>query len=804
MSGGRPIPVMAAQPAGLRASSPDVAAALLGLNNAPLSYRRASISREIAPAARALAPTVAELRRSVAQAGVGNAARAASGYVSPTASPAIRNDRMGLGGFGVPRRSDETGKPFSHRGIDLLAAPGDAIRAPIGGKVIGIGLAHPGDKRLQAVAIEGTDGLKHTIVYVSPTVKAGDTIEPGQVIGSAQDPSIRYGGGMKPHIYWRAERGSQALDPTGFISGQMAGSSGQMAGSSGQSGVIGQAGPDTVEGGGPVVDDRPPESAAPHPAPTIDDMTYQRAPQALPAPDLIAQRLLAAQRQRAYGITERPQRGEPLMQGNPVQSGGMAMPTGGAPRAPLPEQNVALPPGGVPTVGDYFSGGADPRNLPPGGVAGAAAAPAGAGAAAGPSPVAAAGPMPGAVDVQKLLGDYLKQQRMHSFFDALGRIGANIGAGKPWGYSIAEGAQGAQPEQLGLRELVALQQLQAGQEREAAGRSAIAAQGGDPNAPEWLQQQQYELTHPKPGEGFTLGNTRFDASGNPIVSVPDPSAASYGVPYRDDAGNLVQKNEQSGKVDILVKASEGTGAAPKGALVTIQRGDGTQVTYHQDDPALNAELAKPGTIAVGSSQTPFDVETKLRQEFNGLPEVKAFKEIVPIVRSAREAVTRNGRAADLNLVYAVAKVFDPMGAVREFDQVGVENASAIPDRIMSWINYVNNGGKITGTPIAAQIMTEVESRAAQWQELYGQAASRYGEMATSYKADPKKVISELALPAATPAPSPDDTQSRLGPMPGITPGDASQMSDEEINKALWLNGDITDEEYLRRMKKKAH
>jgi hypothetical protein len=54
---------------------------------------------------------------------------------------------------------------------------------------------------------------------------------------------------------------------------------------------------------------------------------------------------------------------------------------------------------------------------------------------------------------------------------------------------------------------------------------------------------------------------------------------------------------------------------------------------------------------------------EIRKEFNALPEVKAYRDIIPVVEAARSAP--DTRAGDMQLAYAVGKVLDPNSVVRE-------------------------------------------------------------------------------------------------------------------------------------------
>lgn len=215
-----------------------------------------------------------------------------------------------------------------------------------------------------------------------------------------------------------------------------------------------------------------------------------------------------------------PQAGQPAQppSGGPMQPGMPALP---------PPQTIAPPPGGLP---------AD-TGLPAGAAAGS---PPPAAAALQPSPTQGtfsgsptapwAGQQgdPQQLDVRALLGDYLRQQRNSSFFNALGRIGARIGSGQPWGASIAQGAVESQPEQLRLGEMLGLAQLQEGQGRERLGRQAVRNAGGDPNQPEWLQQENYAQAHPGRKPPININGMLVDPDTyQPVADYRTPEKPDY-------------------------------------------------------------------------------------------------------------------------------------------------------------------------------------------------------------------------------------------------------------------------------------
>ena len=132
---------------------------------------------------------------------------------SPIENPTIRNDDEGRGNFKTDRTKtvrDPDGTvqkvEYKHQGIDLNARPGSMIRSPVEGIVERIGDPY-GDGKYDIISIKANDGHKVGLYYVSPrdaggrrTVKPGDQIKHGQVIGTMQDIAKSVPG-MNNHLH---------------------------------------------------------------------------------------------------------------------------------------------------------------------------------------------------------------------------------------------------------------------------------------------------------------------------------------------------------------------------------------------------------------------------------------------------------------------------------------------------------------------------------------------------------------------------------------------------------------------------
>jgi len=114
--------------------------------------------------------------------------------LSPTGGKTVRMDSKGSGKFGALR-----GHRF-HYGLDWLCTPGQNLVAPFAGKVLRILYPYENDKHYKGIEILQAH-LITRINYIEPCVTAGQRVKKGEVIGTAQDVSIKYGKDMNSHTH---------------------------------------------------------------------------------------------------------------------------------------------------------------------------------------------------------------------------------------------------------------------------------------------------------------------------------------------------------------------------------------------------------------------------------------------------------------------------------------------------------------------------------------------------------------------------------------------------------------------------
>ena len=120
----------------------------------------------------------------------------------------------------------------------------------------------------------------------------------------------------------------------------------------------------------------------------------------------------------------------------------------------------------------------------------------------------------------------------------------------------------------------------------------------------------------------------------------------------------------------------------------------------------------------------------LRKEFRAEPAVKNYETLMPVFRSAVSA--GDTRAGDVNIVYAVAKAFDPTSVVREGEYGTVVQANNIPNWLAGHVNALAGGGRLSAGA-RKELLAEVKTRLDAANKLYGEVKSTYQTTADQYK-----------------------------------------------------------------------
>lgn len=136
----------------------------------------------------------------------------------------------------------------------------------------------------------------------------------------------------------------------------------------------------------------------------------------------------------------------------------------------------------------------------------------------------------------------------------------------------------------------------------------------------------------------------------------------------------------------------------------------------------------------------FSDQSKLRNDALALPSYKNLAQVAPVYKSMSEAASRDTRAADLNMIYGMAKIMDPGSVVREGEMTMAQAIGTLPQRLQAMISsQLNETGRLT-LGIRKEIMDEAFGRTQQYASEYQREADWMRGVATRNRMHPDDVV----------------------------------------------------------------
>jgi hypothetical protein len=177
----------------------------------------------------------------------------------------------------------------------------------------------------------------------------------------------------------------------------------------------------------------------------------------------------------------------------------------------------------------------------------------------------------------------------------------------------------------------------------------------------------------------------------------------------------------------------------------------------------------------------FEDATKLRREVQDLPSYKNLAQAAPVYKSMVEAAGRDTRAADVNLIYGMAKIMDPTSVVRESEMTVAQAVATLPEYLRANIqSQLTSAGRLD-LNVRAAIMQEARSRIMAYQGMFDQDAGFYRGVSERNRMNAVDIIPsfgefpEWKAPAVTgetilsPAPTVPAGKLRWDPHKGLVP-----------------------------------
>lgn len=194
----------------------------------------------------------------------------------------------------------------------------------------------------------------------------------------------------------------------------------------------------------------------------------------------------------------------------------------------------------------------------------------------------------------------------------------------------------------------------------------------------------------------------------------------FGVIGKDEFGN-----ETYGWRDPRDKSTTPVAKPQNATQPTITGSDGKPIPIPPGiDPKVIREAASKRAASEGMPASSEDT-SKLRNEIQGLPSYKNIAQAAPVYKSMLEAAGRDTRAADVNMIYGMAKIMDPGSVVRESEMSVAQAIATLPQQLQAAVkSQLTESGRLT-PELRQAIMQEAHSRIGAYQSMFDQDAGMY-------------------------------------------------------------------------------
>lgn len=123
--------------------------------------------------------------------------------------------------------------------------------------------------------------------------------------------------------------------------------------------------------------------------------------------------------------------------------------------------------------------------------------------------------------------------------------------------------------------------------------------------------------------------------------------------------------------------------------------------------------------------------TGLRKEFNALPEVKNYKQVVTSYKTIEEQAKKATPAGDLSMIFSYMKLLDPTSTVREWEFANAQNAASIPDQVKNAYNKAAQGTRLNDKQ-RQDFLNWAKVQLKSYEDLHNQALENYRSYITMW------------------------------------------------------------------------
>lgn len=244
----------------------------------------------------------------------------------------------------------------------------------------------------------------------------------------------------------------------------------------------------------------------------------------------------------------------------------------------------------------------------------------------------------------------------------------------------------------------------------------------------------------------------------PFLSIDNPNlqavAAQYSRAFKSGALDDTAINRAVESLGKMAEASGATTADIRGYNLAVQQAkdSGQKVPTFLEYKSQLAEAGRT-VIDMTGGQKGFENEKALRQEFQGLPEYKAFQEMRSAYSAVAESLKQNTAIGDVAAATKLMKLLDPGSTVRESELGIAMAATGLADRVRNYGNRIINGEKLTPSQKREfeQLASDLFSSAV---NTYNEKRGYYEGLANNYGFAPGNIIGKPAeLPSLVTTPA---------------------------------------------------
>jgi hypothetical protein len=229
----------------------------------------------------------------------------------------------------------------------------------------------------------------------------------------------------------------------------------------------------------------------------------------------------------------------------------------------------------------------------------------------------------------------------------------------------------------------------------------------------------------------------FMASDNPNLQA---IAAQYSRSFKSGALDEAQIGRAVESLGRMAETSGATTAGIKEYNLAVKQA----IERGETPPSIvdyKRQLAEAGrtVIDMTGGQKGFENETKLRTEFQGSPEYKAFGEMKSAYGQVLEGLKKSNAIGDLAAATKIMKLLDPGSVVRESELALAMQAGGLLDRVANYSTNIMQGTKLSPDQ-RKEFSSLANSLFSVSLDAFNEKRGQYSNLAKEYGFDTNRVI----------------------------------------------------------------